>query len=78
MTANPIKHLLTCSIFILDMLIRFSFFVDKSVLLIIDYLFLVSPSFGKLPDGGFDVAAQLLRQTVHLHLFRFLGGVRVG
>ncbi|MCS2562594.1 hypothetical protein NXY46_15930 [Bacteroides ovatus] len=39
---------------------------------------LVSPPFGKLPDGGFDVAAQLLRQTVHLHLFRFLGGVRVG
>ena len=31
---------------------------------------LVSPPFGKLPDGGFDVAAQLLRQTVHLHLFR--------
>ncbi len=29
-----------------------------------------------MPDGGFDVAAQLLRQTVHLHLFRFLGGVR--
>lgn len=31
------------------------------------YLFLVSPSFAKLPDGGFDVAAQLLRQTVHLY-----------
>ena len=42
------------------------------------YLFLVSPSFGKLPDGGFDVAAQLLCQTVNLHLLRFLGGVRVG
>ena len=39
---------------------------------------LIPPSFGKLPDGGFDVAAQLLRQTVHLHLLRFLGGVRVG
>ncbi|MBV4282153.1 hypothetical protein [Bacteroides caccae] len=60
------------------MLIRFSFFVDKSVLLIIDYLLLVSPPFGKLPDSGFDVAAQLLRQTVHLHFLRFLGGVRVG
>ena len=42
------------------------------------YLFLVSPPFGKLPDGGFDVVAQLLRQTVNLHFFRFLGGVRVG
>lgn len=41
-------------------------------------LFFVSPSFGKLTDGGFDVAVQLLRQTVHLHLFCFLGGVRVG
>ena len=40
------------------------------------YLFLVSPPFGKLPDGGFDVAAQLLRQTVHLYFFRFFGGVR--
>ena len=40
------------------------------------YLFLVSPPFGKLPDGGFDVSAQLLRQTVHLHLLRFLGGLR--
>ena len=78
MTASPIKHLLTCSIFALDILIRFSFFVDKSVLPIIDCLLPVSPPFGKLPDGGFDVAAQLLRQTVHLHLFRFLGGVRVG
>jgi hypothetical protein len=41
-------------------------------------LFLVSPPFGKLPDGGFDVAAQLLRQTVNLHLLRFFSGVRVG
>ena len=42
-------------------------------------LFLLIPSsFGKLPDGGFDVVAQLLRQTVNLHFFRFLGGVRVG
>ncbi|MDC2642565.1 hypothetical protein [Bacteroides ovatus] len=56
----------------------FLFFVDKPVLPIIDYLLLVSSPFGKLPDGGFNVAAQLLRQTVHLHLFRFLGGVRVG
>ena len=40
-------------------------------------LFLLIPSsFGKLPDGGFDVAAQLLRQTVHLYFFRFFGGVR--
>ena len=39
---------------------------------------LVSPPFGKLPDGGFDVAAQLLRQTVNLHLLRFFSGVRVG
>lgn len=40
---------------------------------------LACPSFlRQLPDGGFDVAAQLLCQTVHLHLFRFLGGVRVG
>ena len=37
-----------------------------------------SPLLGKLPDGGFDVAAQLLRQTVNLHFLRFLGGVRVG
>ena len=42
-------------------------------------LFLLIPSsFGKLPDGSFDVAAQLLRQTVNLHLLRFFGGVRVG
>ena len=40
-------------------------------------LFLLIPSsFGKLPDGGFDVAAQLLRQTVNLHLLRFFSGVR--
>ena len=37
---------------------------------------LIPPSFGKLPDGGFDVAAQLLRQTVNLYFFRFFGGVR--
>ncbi len=74
MTANPIKHLLTCSILIFDMLIRVFLFLLMIGLLIV----LVSPPFGKLPDGGFDVAAQLLRQTVHLHLFRFLGGVRVG
>ena len=42
-------------------------------------LFLLIPSsFGKLPDSCFDVAAQLLRQTVHLYFFRFFGGVRVG
>ena len=40
-------------------------------------LFLLIPSsFGKLPDGGFDVAAQLLRQTVYLYFFSFFGGVR--
>jgi hypothetical protein len=39
---------------------------------------LPAAAFGKLPDGGFDVAAQLLRQTVHLYFFRFFGGVRVG
>ncbi|MCS2207405.1 MULTISPECIES: hypothetical protein [Bacteroidaceae] len=50
--------------------------VDESVFTYC--LFLVSPSFGKLPDGGFDVAAQLLRQTVNLYFFRFFGGVRVG
>jgi hypothetical protein len=54
----------------------FSFLVDESVFTYC--LFLVSPSFGKLPDGGFNVAAQLLRQTVHLYFFRFFGGVRVG
>ncbi len=40
--------------------------------------FLVPAFFCKLPDGGFDVAAQFLRQTVHLYFFRFFGGVRVG
>ena len=40
---------------------------------------LACPSFlRQLPDGGFDVAAQLIRQTVNLHFLRFLGGVRVG
>lgn len=47
--------------------------MNKSV-----YLILVSPSFGKLPDSGFDVAAQLLRQTVYLHFLRFLSGIGVG
>ena len=37
-----------------------------------------SPPFGKLPDDGFNVAAQLFRQTVNLYFFRFFGGVRVG
>ena len=37
---------------------------------------LACPSFlRQLPDGGFDVAAQLLRQPIDLHLLRFLGGV---
>ena len=40
------------------------------------YLFLFSPPFGKLPDDGFNVAAQLFRQTVNLYFFRFFGGVR--
>ena len=40
-------------------------------------LFLLIPSsFGKLPDDGFNVAAQLFRQTVNLYFFRFFGGVR--
>ena len=32
----------------------------------------------ELLDGGFYVAAHFLRQPVHLHLLRLLGGVRVG
>ena len=41
------------------------------------FLFILfSPPFGKLPDDGFNVAAQLFRQTVNLYFFRFFGGVR--
>ncbi|MFQ6934674.1 hypothetical protein [Alistipes putredinis] len=39
---------------------------------------LPAAAFGQLPDRRLDVAAQLLRQTVHLYFFRFFGGVRVG
>ena len=43
-------------------------------------LFLFIPFFSafRLPDDGFNVAAQLFRQTVNLYFFRFFGGVRVG
>ena len=35
-------------------------------------------SLGQLAYSQLDIAAQLLRQTVQLHFFRFFGGVRVG
>ena len=33
---------------------------------------------GQLAYGQLDIAAELLRETLNLHFFRFLGGVRVG
>ena len=39
---------------------------------------LIPPSFGKLPDGGFDVAAQLVGEGEQFHFLAFLGRVRVG